>query len=743
MAEITGRITDDPNSRVSVQTQTPLNESRVFIGAPDYRVFLWGIEITEDVYGVQVTQQMNEQVGTAQVHIANDNQKWIVPTALGLIGYDFLPDDLSLGDNEEPLFTRNSIGTNTQSRSNRITPIKFAKKKIANFKASIGNNQPLGKAGEELLKKFKNEQNFPFLPGTSMFQMGDPIRIFFKNPWNLANQPRTDEPDGNQEEWYFAFTGYVAAVTEDFDAQTNQSKLHLFCEDIRRLLRYMRTTTSPNVFNINVTNELFTGQDAKDFEKKISADATIVTGNAAVQAGMKLVNTNDDMSGPQGIMDLLLFGNTGARPSNFRTNQTAPGMPLVTGLLGFSPETKVLTIIDGSAGGGAIERQVSEKLDQMYPILTEEQVDNFGADWSLGAEPTVAPEPNKFFVILPAKTAFSNDATDKEASFRWPYEWAMRITFFSEFRTRLDVVNEFVTKQDSIWYATPKGDIVLEFPQYDMIPQLHAKPWSSILQLQNEFTKFSLTEDDRNITTLTIAQGSPIADIDPQSLPPIAIGVKFNQELAARYGVREKRESRPFKYSKDYLNSSLKALVAMWQEQSNSDSYRLEGLESTPNFRACIGRPFFFKYRNLIGFCTSIHHQIVWGSLAQTVYEFRYIRHFDIQKATWTKISGDFGWSWVRNTDGSGSIESGGKPVIHSQGGLSENIIQDPSGRLVRELVGDIRLREGLTGQEILTEADKTRLDTIADNLEQINLDPANRQALRDEMNSIMSRAKV
>jgi hypothetical protein len=740
MADKTGTIGDSLTDRVSYSVDTPQKESQVFIGAPDYRVFVWGIEITDDVYAVQVSQQMNDNVGTAEIHIVNDNLKWIVPTALSLMRYDFIPDELSLGDNDGPLFKKGAIGTSTQTRR-KITPVKFAKKKIANFRASLGKNQSLGQAGQAVLNRFKNDRNFPFLPGSPMIQMGDPVRVFFKNPWSIANKSQTA---GSQEEWYFAFTGYVSAVTEDFDSETNQSKLHLFCEDIRRLLRYMRTTTSPNVFNINVTNELFVGQDAAAFFKRISGDATLATGNAAIQAGMRLVNTNPDGSGPQGIMDFLLFGDTGHRPSNFLNNQTEPGMQLVTGLLGFNPNNKELVIIDGSAGGGAIERKVSEALDRIYPILTEEQVDRYGADWSLGAEPSIAPEPNTFWVILPAKTAFTSESTDPSASFRWPYDWAMQITYYSDFRSRLDVINEFVTKQDSVWYATPKGDIVLEFPQYDMIPQLHAKPWRNILQIQNEFSKFSMTEDDRNITTLTIIEGSPIADINPEGLPPVAIGVEFNPELAARFGVRQKIERRPFKYSRDYLNSSLKALAAMAQELSNSDAFRLEGLETLPNFRAPIGRPYFFKYRNIIGYCVAIHHQIVWGALAQTVYELRYIRHFDVKNATWTKISGDFGWSWVRNTNTSGDSQFGARPVIHSLGGPAENSVQDPSSNMARDLLSEILREEAATGKEVLSTTDKQQLEKIADQLGQpLTLNETERQKLVEQLNQIISRMKA
>lgn len=759
MSDITGVIGDSQTERVSLEVPTPRKESRVFVGAPDYRVFCWGIDISADVYGLQVSMQMDDQCSTAQIHIVNDNEKWIVPTALGLINYDFIPDELSVGNNDEHLFTQNAPGTNTQHRTRqRVTPVRFAKLKKRNFRQSLfqteNPSQNIGKTANALIKTFRHSKNFPFIPGAPLIQMGDPVRIFFKNPWNIqAKQQPLPEgefgPPDQIEEWYFGFTGYVASVTEDFDAQSNRSILHLFCEDIRRLLRYMRTTTSPNVFNINVADDFVGGvkpANLKDALNKLSGDSILISGSQAFQAGMKLVNTSQDQSGDPGILDLLLFGDTGNLPSGFLVGQNAqPGMPLVSGLLGFNPGDKTVTLIKGTVGGSEVEAQTSALLDEIYPTLSEEDVDTFGADWSLGALPSVAPEANHFYVILPDKAAFSSEGTDASSSFVWPFDWGMRITHYAEFSSRLEVINLFVKNMDCIWYATPKGDIVLEFPQYDMIPQLHSTPWKSILQIQNEFTKFSKTEDDRNIKTFTIAQGSAIPGINTQGAPYLALARKFNPELAARYGVREQRDSRPFKYSEDYVNSSLKSLAAMWQEMANSDAYRLEGLETLPNFRGCIGRPYFFKFRNLIGFCVGIHHQVVWGELAQTVYEMQYLRHFDPEKASWQKISGEYGWYWSRNPNPiRDDLGSGARQLTTAAAGPVDYAAQDPSGDLLRDVVKDIRLKESISKTELLSEDDKNELDSIADRLSQpIPPDSTERQDLHDRIDQIMSRVRA
>src|SRR5437773_8838386 len=140
----------------------------------------------------------------------------------------------------------------------------------------------------------------------------------------------------------------------------------------------------------------------------------------------------------------------------------------------------------------------------------------------------------------------------------------MRIEHFNEFTHRLDIINEYVKSQDSTWYTTPKGDIVLEFPQYDMLPQKYSAPWNNILQIQNEFSKFSSTEDDRNLMTFTIVSGSAVASIDAQkAVPFMAFARHFNPSLAARFGIREQRQGRPFKYQLGVAHGSLPALASL------------------------------------------------------------------------------------------------------------------------------------------------------------------------------------
>jgi hypothetical protein len=743
VADVTGQIQNRSTDRVSFETASDPRGSRVFIGAPDYRVFVWGVEITQDVLSIQVSNQIDENLSTATVTLANDNEKWVVPNALNLVSVDVLPDELTLPSGDNALSTMSPTGTNTQElRVGMVTPISFAKKKRENFLTAItGGAASASDASLALVKQFSNSKNFPFIPGRPMIQMGDPIRIFLKNPWaiarsdvNLQGPTTTGEvvsgPPGSQEEWYFAFTGYIGVATEAVEAETNKSNIVLACEDIRRLLRYMRTTTSPNVFNFNAFPSI-PDASAKDLLKRVAGDSILVSGNQAMQAGMRLVNTGADDQ--PGLVDFLLFGDTNLEAQGFIAQQQQNGLQ-VGGLLGFNRNSRTVLLLNGNSGPD-IEQQVSDVMDRIYPKLTESDVDRYGADWSLGANPATAPEPNHLYVILPDKTGFAPAGTDGSADFFWPYDFLMRIDYFTEFRSRLDIINEFVKNIDSTWYTTPKGDIVVEFPLYDALPFNFNTPWKQTLQLHDEYERFASSEDDRLIKTLTIAQASPVPGLNSTGFPPINIGRHFNPELAARFGIREQRDSRPFKYSEDNAASSANTLAALWQNLANADAYRLEGLEMTPNFRAPIARPYFFEHRNIIGFARGIHHQISWATLCKTVYDLVYMRQFDPGVGTWTKLGGGFGWNWI-NSPGVG----GDDDVIGSVGPrrlITSQKTSDPMADQIDQFLQTIGPREEAT----VSNQDLTRLRQISQDLRG-ETDPTRQQALSDEASGIIGKIR-
>lgn len=628
--------------RVPYEAGSDETGSRVFVGAPDYRVFVWGVDITSDVFSVSVTHTIDDVVSTATFNMVNDNAKWILPSSVGVTPFSYIPDESPDVDSETAMLETLPLDTTSRERGAYVSPIRFAQKKRENMLAMFSRG---GEIGRSVVQNFSNSRHFPFLVGSPLIQAHDRVRIFFKNPWVFSDSPEKSSED--DEQWFFAFTGFISTVTEDFDATSNRSILRIMCEDFRKLLRYMRVTTNPNIFQLDqVTDSALSGNQVGTVVegygaenvypklRQVSSDVSMWTGNASPLAGQSIVDRTSEQS-RNGFLEMILMG---------IQNKELAGIPgrriTIDGVMGFDIGGKRIVKLPSDS---SYEQGISPIMDEIYPVLSTAEMIAYGEDWSLGSDPIeigrLGVDANRLWIILPDERQFP----DK----RYPFDWSARISFFSEWRSRLDLINEFVKNLDCVWYTTPKGDIVFEFPHYDSIPQMYKEPWDRIFTIQNEFRAFSKTEDDRNIKTLTIATGSPVDQYDLSRGAPFLSTVSIvNPELAARYGIREQRSNRPFYYKEDSVSASLYGLASMWQSLANADAFRLEGLECLPNFRAPVGRPYYFKYKNIIAFANTIQHQIVWGGLAQTVYGFSYVRHFDINTGTWDRIGGKYGWNW-------------------------------------------------------------------------------------------------
>jgi len=724
--------------RISREDQSNTKEGRVFVGAPDFRVFVWGIEITSDVFSVSVSQTVDEEIATATVNIINDNSKWVLPPGIGVIPFDLYPDELS----DRPLTTANTsqslFGPDTTSRrpGSYVTPIQFAKKKQENFKRFLSS---LGEIGQRVLDQFSRNIHFPFLPGGPLFQAGDRIRIFLNNPWTFQGQSTNVPTDS--EEWYFAFTGFIGAVTEEFDGTSNQSVIHLYCEEIRRVLRYMRTTTNPLIFHLDqvTLSDLkgeerptsITGRGAEEVTpplRTFAPDTILYTGNNAPQSGQVIVDRSSPDSS-NGFLEWMLIGVQNQEAANL------PGQRVtVDGVMGFPYGKKEIIelVLDET-----YEQRLSPVMDRIYPKLSYNDVTRYGADWSLGSDPRVFTElgtdPNKLWVILPVKEHFP-DRT-------YPFDWENRVDIFSEWESRFNLISDFVKKLDCTWYSTPKGDIVFEFTNYDSVPLRYESPWSSIFTIYNEWRRYSYTEDDRNIKTFTLVNASPVDQYDlSRGAPFLSYGRHINPELIARFGVREQRSNRPFYYKEDVAGQALNALASRLQELANADAFRIEGMECLPNFRAVAARPYFIAHRNIIAFAKSIRHRVVWGQMAQTVYTFQYVRHFDIVTREWKKISGNFGHSWM-NTELPSEVRKNNQPG-------------NQQTQPVRYEAPPFERRDDVT-QEILTNSvseyfrirpnlsteDKQKLDSIISQFSAAQT-TEDRKKLIDEFTTVLNRAK-
>jgi len=249
---------------------------------PAYRVFVFGVDVTEDVLSVSFTHSDGRAPDTAQIVLANLDDKYIftqedlhcmykdipldgsketiakieqelvdanLDDALTKIGIsehgEFDTGDLGragaaleAGDALDTLIQRvkanlDDLGSSTKGRVLRAkidVRQTITQPTLKDF--STGHTSP-----QEKLEALAGEAcTYHFQVGDAIFHSNDPIRIFWRDP-------------AVPTAWYYAFSGYVSDYI-DHIGPDGETELTIQCEDVLRTLRYARIATNPSIFDI-------------------------------------------------------------------------------------------------------------------------------------------------------------------------------------------------------------------------------------------------------------------------------------------------------------------------------------------------------------------------------------------------------------------------------------------------------------------------------------------------------------
>lgn len=322
-----------------------------------------------------------------------------------------------------------------------------------------------------------------------IFTTNDAVRVFERDP--LA-----------ENVWYYGFSGFITDWEESEDAQ-GVSMLRLTCEDVMRPFRYARFTTNPAIF---------------DIDKAAVAQDFIVRTFGADDTGFRDLNLEE-------ILYTVLFGPERADTlrelrgalnddfAEYRSTEENYGVNGVTrrerplfgvGNFNFERSSTFLyglgsldtadttardiqtrrVYIDGDNALGlyqaALDWRVragdleSTVLAGETPISTAGMVkDENGAPLidevitAIGENPQLyPPDAQRFVMLLPA--SLGSDLSRQILSQDILKTVATKAT---NWRTRLDVVCDVAERLNFSFYATPRGDLVLEMPLYDFDPE--------------------------------------------------------------------------------------------------------------------------------------------------------------------------------------------------------------------------------------------------------------------------------
>lgn len=227
--------------------------SQVRYAFPAYRVFIFGVEVTSDVTGINVTLHDGSSPNSCQIILLNDEDKYIVTTD------DIVAMNPKLkGINIPWLNAKNGGALESDKYSNRLqdlsgedfaktvdkTIVNLRKREILQKKATarqaFSTNDREDVDGKPIHTNFtnyynQNVVNYPVAASLPIFHPMDPVRVFMRDPYDATR-------------WYHHFCGFISDMGDNVD-QNNTKTLSIVVEDPTKLFRYTRMVINPGILD--------------------------------------------------------------------------------------------------------------------------------------------------------------------------------------------------------------------------------------------------------------------------------------------------------------------------------------------------------------------------------------------------------------------------------------------------------------------------------------------------------------
>lgn len=193
-----------------------------------------------------------------------------------------------------------------------------------------------------------------------------------------------------------------------------------------------------------------------------------------------------------------------------------------------------------------------------------------------------------------------------------------------EWRSRYEIINEFMAEADYQWWVTGSGDIVVEFPMYDFHPADFGM--ENVFSFRDQLTGSSTSVDESGdiVTGIHITGGYPRPEASfqgPKAKMPYAL--VFSPILAARVGVNIEQVQKPHISNRRLLHQ--KGLIEFQKRLASANSH-----DAGFVFRPFItpNRPVFNLVDFRMGLAGAVTNNIEIFGEASTSPSLRYIRTY-------------------------------------------------------------------------------------------------------------------
>jgi hypothetical protein len=621
-------------------------------------VFIYGTDITQDVTDVSVHWNYGRSPNMCSISLLNLNDKYIYTTenlktifkgeqtisdALDkMSGYVAAVAEASDQNDLPPIVSDRVVETSIENQilinvQNIQPDIKrqIIESKITERVKGVQAQEVDGQLSN--LNPLKGDAfRYPFQAEDSIFHPNDEIRIFFRDPFAPTR-------------WYHMFAGFVSNFDDNVD-ENNQRILTISGEGPLKAFRYARTVFNPGILDINTTVDKEKDMAIRTFWQSGLANLTLpeliffmVFGNNPDSTdGTKFSLKKNSPVGESVTKENI----SGVGKFNYKQSGVFEFGPSASG--GTEDALKSINInkIDSlSAWQSLIDHEVKvTDLDEMAtPDVDISNLKNRVTYLPDGVTPNptsiidiigtnshVYPvDGGRVLMLIPASF---HPATNREVLLR---DILSNPSMVTEYSSRLRVILDTIERIEFVFYESPKGDLICEFPLYDFHPkdwgldkQSHyrveengqAKPYvdetrgpfgSRYMIDKRDTVNFSKQITDEKVRTQVMAywntfQGMPSegTSAEYQSGVPTTL-----YHLIPLYGYRTEQVN-----PKGFISTkaAAQAYGHLVLNKMNADARNI-GINALPNFGTWLNRPVYFTQRNCIGTTVSLDHSIKWG----------------------------------------------------------------------------------------------------------------------------------
>lgn len=479
------------------------------MGYPKYKVFIFGVEVSDDVISINATHHDGAAPNTCQITILNELDKYIVTTQdlirlNGLsnknISIPWLDGTESRGEVVvDTAYSRAGIGIDTGASlsSDEYLTINESKRKVLEAKRSvIANSIPIsdrqgpdGKPPQPGFSNYFNEdiKRYPLADGAPIFHAMDQVRVFMRDPFNPGR-------------WYHHFAGFISDMVDNAD-ENNVKTLTILVEDVTKLFRYSRIFINPGILDaskIIQDNDLKVQSFYANFLRDLSLPEVMFTllfgpdkvGNERLRQKMKSEGGESNLATRlRGIghfdfsgSGIFTFGSNSAFSPTDNVTYAVKAMNKDGNLFSIKSATNIAelktwdAIIDhevhpsdlytmlqesikannGDALASNLASSISTSSDGFLNI--EEVVDQ------IGRRPDLYPvDGGRLLMLIPNGFGAGNsELLTKDLIQSYPMN--------SEWQTAGEIMFACIERIQFSMYASPKGDLIVEPPLYDFDP---------------------------------------------------------------------------------------------------------------------------------------------------------------------------------------------------------------------------------------------------------------------------------